>query len=101
MVDLEPVPEEDDLLEQLHHHGGDIEHHGRVDVSSNMTVHDEERLYTLISSHVHYTDSGLGRKILADWDAFRPKFVKVMPVDYRRALLDMEEKRNSGIRAPV
>ncbi len=30
MVDLEPVPEEDDLLEQLHHHGGDIEHHGRV-----------------------------------------------------------------------
>jgi glutamate synthase (NADPH/NADH) large chain len=97
MVDLEPVPEEDDLMEQLHHHGGDIEHHGRVDVSSNMTSHDEERLYTLISSHVHYTGSARGQNILSHWDAFRPKFVKVMPVDYRRALLEMEEKRNSGL----
>jgi glutamate synthase (NADPH/NADH) large chain len=26
MVELEPVTEEDDLLEKLHHHGGDIEH---------------------------------------------------------------------------
>jgi glutamate synthase (NADPH/NADH) large chain len=97
MVDLEPVPEEDDLMEQLHHHGGEIEHHGRVDVSSNMTSHDEERLYTLISSHVHYTGSARGQNILSHWDAFRPKFVKVMPVDYRRALLEMEEKRNSGL----
>lgn len=97
MVDLEPVPEEDDLMEQLHHHGGDIEHHGRVDVSSNMTSRDEERLYKLISSHVHYTGSSLAQNILANWDEFRPKFVKVMPVDYRRALLEMEQKRNSSL----
>ena len=45
MVELEPVPEEDDLLEKLHHHGGDIDHKGRVDVSGDMTSHDEERLY--------------------------------------------------------
>ena len=32
MVELEPVPEEDELMERLHHHGGDLEHHGRVDV---------------------------------------------------------------------
>ena len=44
MVELEPVPEEDDLLEKLHHHGGDIDHKGRVDVSGDMTSHDEERL---------------------------------------------------------
>jgi hypothetical protein len=25
MVELEPVPEEDDILEKLHHHGGDLE----------------------------------------------------------------------------
>ena len=57
MVELEPVPEEDDLLEKLHHHGGDIDHKGRVDVSGDMTSHDEERLYQLISNHVHYTGS--------------------------------------------
>ncbi len=93
MVDLEPVPEEDDLMEKLHHHGGDIEHHGRVDVSSNMTSHDDERLYTMISNHAHYTNSDRASTILNNWEMFRPKFVKVMPVDYRRALLEMEEKR--------
>ncbi|MEM8839954.1 MAG: glutamate synthase large subunit, partial [Pseudomonadota bacterium] len=30
MVDLEPVPEEDDILEKVHHHGGDLMHKGRV-----------------------------------------------------------------------
>ncbi|RWX20693.1 glutamate synthase large subunit, partial [Rhizobium leguminosarum] len=45
MVELEPVPEEDDMLEKLHHHGGDLMHKGRVDVSGDMTRHDEERLY--------------------------------------------------------
>ena len=61
MVELEPVPEEDDLMEKLHHHGGDLEHKGRVDVSGDMTSHDEERLYQLISNHLHYTGSARGQ----------------------------------------
>ncbi|MCG6859458.1 MAG: glutamate synthase large subunit [Salaquimonas sp.] len=93
MVEIEPVPEEDDLLEKLHHHGGDLMHKGRVDVTSNMNHHDEERLYQLISNHMHYTNSERARAILADWDAYRPKFMKVMPVEYRRALEEMEEMR--------
>ncbi|MGB3391058.1 MAG: glutamate synthase large subunit [Pseudaminobacter sp.] len=93
MVELEPVPEEDDLMEKLLHHGGDIDHKGRVDVSGDMTSHDEERLYQLISNHVHYTGSGRGRQILDDWATYRPKFRKVMPVEYRRALQEMERMR--------
>ncbi|ODT32126.1 MAG: glutamate synthase subunit alpha [Kaistia sp. SCN 65-12] len=93
MVELEPVPEEDDLMEKLLHHGGDIDHKGRVDVSGDMTSHDEERLYQLISNHVHYTGSGRGREILDNWTSFRPKFRKVMPVEYRRALQEMERLR--------
>ncbi|WP_245413677.1 glutamate synthase large subunit [Mangrovicella endophytica] len=93
MVDLEPVPEEDDLLEKLHHHGGDLQHMGRVDVSSNMTGHDDERLYQLISNHAHYTGSGRAKALLAEWELHRPKFVKVMPVEYRRALQEMERMR--------
>ena len=93
MVELEPVPEEDDLLEKLHHHGGDIECHGRVDVTSDMTSHDEERLIKLIQNHLHYTGSARARRILDNWEEFRPKFVKVMPVEYRRALREMEEQR--------
>jgi len=93
MVELEPVPEEDDILEELHHHGGDLAHKGRVDVSDDMTRHDEERLYQLISNHLHYTGSERARVILEDWTAFRPKFRKVMPVEYRRALEEMERMR--------
>lgn len=90
MVELQPVPEEDDMLEKLHHHGGDLMHKGRVDVSGDMTRHDEERLYQLISNHLHYTGSKRAKDILDNWADYRPKFRKVMPVEYRRALEEME-----------
>ncbi|MHC2730886.1 glutamate synthase (NADPH/NADH) large chain [Rhizobium leguminosarum] len=93
MVELEPVPEEDDMLEKLHHHGGDLMHKGRVDVSGDMTRHDEERLYQLISNHLHYTGSARATQILDNWADYRPKFRKVMPVEYRRALEEMERSR--------
>ncbi len=93
MVELEPVPEEDYLLEKLHHHGGDIDHKGRVDVSGDMTKHDEERLVQLVSNHMHFTGSTRAKQILDDWTSFRPKFRKVMPVEYRRALIEMERSR--------
>ena len=93
MVDLEPVLEEEDLLERLHHHGGDIEHKGRVDVSADMTEHDDERLYQLIENHLRYTGSGRAKEILDNWAEYRPKFVKVMPVEYRRALVEMQRQR--------
>ncbi|APH73721.1 glutamate synthase large subunit [Aquibium oceanicum] len=93
MVELEPVPEEDDMLEKLHHHGGDLMHKGRVDVSGDMTRHDEERLVQLITNHAHYTGSNRARAILDDWANYRSKFRKVMPVEYRRALREMERMR--------
>ena len=51
MVDLEPVEEEEDLMERLHHHGGDLEFKGRIDVSRHGR-HDEERLRGLIDEHL-------------------------------------------------
>ena len=94
MVDIEPVVEEDDLLEKLHHHGGDLEHKGRVDLSSDMTRFDDERLRHLISKHLRLTRSVKAAEILDNWDAYRPKFVKVMPVEYRRALEEMQSARH-------
>ena len=32
------------------------------------------------------------KQILDNWEKYLPKFVKVMPVDYRRALLELEGK---------
>jgi glutamate synthase (NADPH/NADH) large chain len=93
MVDLEPVPEEEDLMQRLHHHGGDLETKGRIDIMANMSGSDEERLMQLISNHHTYTGSTRARAILDDWQAWRTKFVKVMPVEYRRALQEMERFR--------
>ncbi len=93
MVELEPVPEEDYLLEKFHHHGGDIAHMGRVDVSGDMTSHDEERLYQLVSNHAHFTGSAKAKTILENWADYRPKFRKVMPVEYKRALEEMARMR--------
>ena len=99
MVELEPIPAEDDALEQLEHQGGDLETHGRVDISHDMTRFDALRLHQLIERHVHYTDSTRGRQILENWKSYLPKFVKVMPVDYRRALQEMQAAQTATLPA--
>jgi len=92
MVDLEPVPSENQVMEHRAHQGGDLESHGLVDVT-DMTRFDEERLHQLIENHLHYTGSTRARAILDNWAAYLPKFVKVMPVEYRRALEEMARQQ--------
>jgi len=99
MVELEPVPEEDDALEALEHQGGDLETHGKVDISSDMTRYDALRLRRLLEKHVHYTGSSVAQSVLDNWNETLPKFVKVMPVDYRRALEDMKRAQADELAA--
>jgi len=56
----------------------------------NMSGNDAERLYKLLENHARYTNSAKAKTILADWDNWLPKFVKVMPSEYRRALKELE-----------
>ncbi|MEC7649010.1 MAG: glutamate synthase subunit alpha, partial [Pseudomonadota bacterium] len=63
-----------------------------IDPSADMTRYDERRLRGLIESHLRYTGSERAKAILDDWDNYLPKFVKVMPVEYRRALREMQAK---------
>ena len=80
-------------MERLHHHGGDLETKGRIDILGDMSGHDEERLMQLIRNHLHYTGSTRAKAILDGWVSYRTKFVKVMPVEYRRAIREMERMR--------
>ncbi len=95
MVDLEPVTAEDETMERLGHQGGDLESHGLVDVMHDMTRFDAERLYQLIENHMHYTGSRRAKQILENWVDYLPKFVKVMPVEYRRALREIEQQQTT------
>ena len=54
-------------------------------------------LKTMIQSHIDYTESKRGSKILADWEAIVPKFVKVMPRDYKRVLQAIEKAIEDGL----
>ena len=56
----------------------------------NMSGNDAERLYKLLENHARYTNSAKAKTILADWYNWLPKFVKVMPSEYRRALKELE-----------
>ncbi|HJW26875.1 MAG TPA: glutamate synthase-related protein [Rhodocyclaceae bacterium] len=50
---------------------------------------DEDLLKDLITRHAEYTGSARAKAILANWDAYREKFVKVYPHEYKRALTEL------------
>ena len=89
MVELEPVAAEEEMMQRHLHSGGDLSGHGRVDVMGDMSRFDAERLHQLITNHARYTGSARARHILENWDDYLPKFRKVMPVEYRRALAEL------------
>ncbi|MBV8287909.1 MAG: glutamate synthase subunit alpha, partial [Hyphomicrobiales bacterium] len=89
MVELEPVAAEEEVMQRHLHSGGDLESHGRVDVMRDMSRFDAERLHQLVSNHARATASIRARHILENWDGYLPKFRKVMPVEYRRALAEL------------
>jgi len=95
MVDLEPVAAEAESSERTTRHGLDLESHGFVDVTDDMGAHDASRLHELIKRHLHYTGSVRAKTILENWEAWLPKFRKVMPVEYRRALTEMAKQQSA------
>lgn len=61
-----------------------------ADLREKMSGCDAERLHRLLENHARYTNSARAKTILAGWDGWLPKFVKVMPSEYRRALRELE-----------
>jgi glutamate synthase (NADPH/NADH) large chain len=59
-------------------------------LSKDLLCRDAQRLRSMIEDHLKYTSSDQAKKILDDWGTYLPKFVKIMPTDYRSALMDMQ-----------
>jgi glutamate synthase (NADPH/NADH) large chain len=59
----------------------------------DMLGHDAERLRILVERHFLYTKSERARLILEHWDEALSHFVKVMPKDYRKALIELQAER--------
>jgi glutamate synthase (NADPH/NADH) large chain len=75
MVQLEAIAEDAGDAATMH-----FNHAGRA---------DEKVLREFIENHLRHTGSARARTVLDNWAYYLARFVKVMPVEYRRALLEM------------
>ncbi len=51
----------------------------------------------MIQRHQSYTRSERATKILTGWNQYAPKFVKVMPKDYKRVRASLQRVKESGL----
>ncbi|MGA8018433.1 MAG: glutamate synthase large subunit [Desulfobacterales bacterium] len=58
-----------------------------------VSTDDLPELKELIVSHYRYTQSTVAARVLANWNEALSRFVKVIPVDYKRALREMAADR--------
>jgi glutamate synthase (NADPH/NADH) large chain len=58
---------------------------------------DVEQVRELLRCHARYTSSTLAQKLLDRWKSTQPKFVKVMPKDYKRVLAAITKARQTGV----
>jgi len=64
-----------------------------VDLEPVVKPHDVDLLQALVENHRRLTGSAPAQYVLENWDTLLPKFVKVMPIDYRRVLEQMEREQ--------
>ena len=79
MVELEPVA---DTLTSVSHLG----------------MSDTALLKSMIENHARHTGSMRALDILGNWPKWSRTFVKVMPIEYRRALKQLAEKSAAALK---
>ena len=83
-----------------------LDNDGKFHTNCNMDMVDLERLTeaneiaevkAMIERHAELTGSTRAREVLDTWDKSLPKFVKVLPKDYKRVLMAMDRVIASGL----
>ena len=70
---------------------------GRVEIGRVEDPTEAEELKALIQKHVDYTGSEHARGILSAWPTKLPKFVRVIPKDYKRVLACLKRAHDQGL----
>ncbi|MGQ0812058.1 MAG: glutamate synthase large subunit [Nitrospiraceae bacterium] len=65
---------------------------GMVELEKVVTAEDKRPLHDMITKHFMYTGSRKAKAVLDSWETMLPKFVKIMPVDYKRVLEERKRK---------
>lgn len=58
---------------------------------------EAEEIQRLISRHTLYTDSPVGQQVLDNWNEYLPKFVRVIPKDYKVMLEQIRKFQDDGL----
>jgi glutamate synthase (NADPH/NADH) large chain len=72
---------------------GDFEfflNRGMVELSGLDNEEDESFVKEQIAFHIYWTGSAYARSVMDAWEENRPRFIKVLPVEYKRALQQMK-----------
>ncbi|HPA73030.1 MAG TPA: glutamate synthase subunit alpha, partial [Spirochaetota bacterium] len=82
---------------------GDFDYYcnkGMVELAPVRDFDDQDFIIELLRKHYRYTGSAVAQEILGRWYEYLPKFVKVMPFEYKRALQEiMIEQIDRKLRA--
>ncbi len=65
---------------------------GLVELEPVQSEEDMSELKGLIERHLQFTHSSVAKRVLDSWDEILPKFVKVMPTDYKRVLDELKSQ---------
>ena len=68
---------------------------GMVELETLTTKEDKQLLHGLLTKHFMYTGSRKAKQVLDAFEATVPKFVKVMPVDYKRVIEERKRKASA------
>ena len=87
MVALEPLKDADETVLP-----DDWRGLAEAELPDDLLRHDALRLQILVARHALHTGSQPAQRVLKQWRELLPKFVKIMPLDYRRALQDLQNQ---------
>lgn len=68
-----------------------------VTMSGVTERHDAEELRRILTAHAAATGSRLAKEILADFDAYLPKFKKIIPNDYQKMMIAVGKLEERGM----
>jgi glutamate synthase domain-containing protein 3 len=72
-----------------------------VDLEEIADKNESDELYLIIENHFKYTSSQRAKYILDNWRNEKYNFVKVIPGEYKRALLALEEEKQREVEMSV
>jgi len=58
---------------------------------------EQDEVKEMIRRHWEYTSSTVARRVLDDWAAYRPQFVRVIPKDYKRMMEAITRAKGLGM----